>query len=170
MNLFWFIRYLAITFECVTPVLNAVWSTRNRLQHELDLLLIPLHLQFTEWGQPIGDQKALVDLDGDTVIRLVRSDMSQDIYISIKPRYNEISMRVSREIFGIHFEKEYGPSNIYYFRSPSATGTQIFRNRSEWVQSFIHSLVAHTLGPVFSNKPLNSGPWTRVDAVWTCTP
>lgn len=157
MNLFWLIRYLGISFECVGPILKAIWLTSDRLQHEFDLLLIPIDIQLGEWGY----DKELQHLDRwQPYWRATRVGLP-GVFCGIKLNRITFFINGNSANFTVTFQK---PSNQYFRERGEAV--QIFPDRNAWLEHFLCEVGPKKAG----RKAISAGSWTRCKGTWRCSP
>lgn len=168
MNLLWFIQYLRIAFECPLGILETIWLLSDRLQQELDLILVPLDAQLQEWeytkhprddafpghmwqGNPrLGPRASIWTFEQFTdeqIVVLLNGDLSRSFVIFIDD-----------------------PKNEYRLYS-SSDPVKIYNNRNSWMEELLHQFYQTPLGP---EKPtttsLKLGRWIRTaTGIWLCT-
>jgi hypothetical protein len=168
MNLFWFIRYLAISFECVRPVLESVWVTSDRLQHELNLLLVPIDIQLNEWGYPktVPVEGDYDPIDGATFYWTRTPHNNPGVFCCIQAN-QVIFMVAGYDDFIVNVEH---PITRYFREIASTNVIEQITSRHNWIQAFCALTSPTSLGPDSFGSRIEAGLWTRSSGLWRCSP
>jgi hypothetical protein len=165
MNLVWLIRYLAIAFDCLAPILDAVWIVGDREKHELQLLLMALDAQLAEWEYPKtngvrhdwGRNKRL----GPGLV-FSNHGAGYLLFRVYGPAYEDFVVMINY------------PKNKYIYwdwsETKRARPLECY-NRATWMEILLDRFYRTPLGPEKRTETLlQVGPWTRTHTgMWLCS-
>jgi hypothetical protein len=171
INLFWLIRYFGIAFQCVTPVLEALWVTSDRVQHELDLLLIPIDIQLREWEYPKNFLPDTPDATDELRHGWGRNPrIGSSIYCKQSPTECAFLLPGLSDFVVI-----IGHPHNAYLRCSNMNNTehvQVLSHRNAWIELFLYMTSQTPQGPeTVSHQSMKVGPWDRdTQGAWYCVP
>jgi hypothetical protein len=158
MNLVWFVEYLAVAFQAVAPILEAVWIAADPLLTELELLLIPLNFQLAEWAYPIDPSNAYPWLR--TPHAWGRNPrLGPEMYFVAPDTAREFHFSLIRPGCFFVVKLDY-PKLEYHFEEWG--GQTVLANRTTWIERLLHKFYDTPLGPEkAADKMITLPPWLR---------
>jgi hypothetical protein len=166
MNFIWLIHYLFLALDLNTTIVEAVWLSFDQTQIEMDLLLIPLERQLSEWGYEKTNTIFGAQWDSSRFMSSpIQCQKGLSQFRCWNERYNTHAHRMFIVIV-VHPLIEY-----VHYEDMMRNGTQLLcLNRSEWINALLRHLSRTPVGlETFSNDPLTLGRWTRTQGVWNCS-
>jgi len=159
MNVLWFIHYLYIAFDCLTPVIEAIWFTNDPIKHELDLLLIPIEFQLNEWQYP----KSATDENCWLNNPRMGPQLRVRHYLNPSKIFFNIALCIRDFVVFIKY-----PKNEYCLIPTHGKAMEEYDNRASFIEALLHKFYQTPLGPEKPAKTfVEAPPWIRTSSgIW----